>query len=123
MTNELQLDVLGYKEDDGWVAHALSMDIVGYADTFAGALSDLRDLVRMQFDYAVFKKDPSLLTHPAPIDCWRLFHDLKGQALASLVRGSDHQVSDSYRIAQIPCPLCASGDGYTATPPAHLDNS
>ena len=63
----LSLRVLGYLDEDGlWAAHCLETDLVGFGSSFEKALDDLNDLTVLQVGLAVFKKQPSLLDHPAP---------------------------------------------------------
>ena len=64
--SELHLSILGYNEDDRWVAHALEMDILAYGADFDDACSQLEGLVMTQLRFAGEKKDLSLLWHPAP---------------------------------------------------------
>ncbi len=64
----LLVSVLGYREDDQWVAFALEMDIRGYGDTFDDALKELVDLVEKQISFADFKEQSEMIFHPvAPI--------------------------------------------------------
>lgn len=46
------VNVLGYQEDNEWVALALEMDLRGYGATFEEALAELQDLVNMQISFA-----------------------------------------------------------------------
>ena len=59
------LNVLGYREQDEWVALAMEMDLRGYGSTFSEALEELADLVQTQIEFAQFKDQPELIWKPA----------------------------------------------------------
>jgi len=66
------LNVLGYKDGDEVVALALEMDLRGYGATFDEALDDLKDLVRMQLGFALFKHGSLDMAYfPAAPPSWR----------------------------------------------------
>jgi hypothetical protein len=78
------LRVLGYQEEDGeWAAHCLETDLVGYGPGFEQALRQLRELTDMQFSFAVFKGQPSLLSRPAPLHIIETYNFLMSQVLQS----------------------------------------
>ena len=52
MGAEFAIKVLGIKEDDGWYAIALSMNLRGYGNNFDGALKDLLQAIDAQLSYA-----------------------------------------------------------------------
>ena len=104
MTELLGINVLGYEEDGEWVAHALEMDIVACAETFDEALEELHDLVDMQFSFAAFKGDASLVSHPAPVEYWQILGDLKRQKLDALIAGRESDKRDDYRLGGLPWP-------------------
>ena len=52
---------LVYQEEGKIVAHALEMDLVGHGDTIDEAIADLRDLIRMQVEFAISRNNPDLM--------------------------------------------------------------
>jgi hypothetical protein len=58
---DINLNVLGYRDGDEWVALALEMDLRGYGDSFEEALEDLRELVNMQISFSRFKGQAELI--------------------------------------------------------------
>jgi hypothetical protein len=70
---EIVLNVLGYKEENEWVALALDMDLRGYGNTWEEAVSDLGDLVFTQITFAHFKKQPEMIYKPADPVWFQLF--------------------------------------------------
>jgi len=68
------LNVLGYKDGDEVVALALEMDLRGHGATFDEAFDDLKDLVRMQLGFALFKHgSPDMAYFPAEPVWFALF--------------------------------------------------
>ena len=63
----VKVSVLGYKEHDDWVAHALEMDIIGVGDTWEDALSVLGENIHAQVSFAKYRGDDSLIFQPAPV--------------------------------------------------------
>ncbi len=61
----ITLSILGYQEDEEWVALALEMDLRGYGPTFEEALGELRDPVAAQISFALFKGQPDMIWKPA----------------------------------------------------------
>ncbi len=104
MTEMLTINVLGYVEDGDWVAHALEMDIVAVGDTFEEACEELNELIDMQLSFAALKQDPSLVSHPAPIEYWNILNDLKRQRLDALIAGKQSRERDDYRLGGLPWP-------------------
>jgi len=68
------LHVLGYREGNEAVALALEMDLRGYGATFDEALDDLKSQVKMQLDFAWFKRgSPDMAYFPAAPAWFALF--------------------------------------------------
>ena len=76
MEFELDLRVLGHKEDGMWAAHCLETDLVGYGKSFKDALSNLKELTEMQVSFAFYKNQPSLLDRPAPPHIFEVYNTL-----------------------------------------------
>jgi len=69
------VQVFGYREDGIWYAHAWEMDIIASGASFEEAASELEVLVRAQIQFAVFKRNPGLLWHPAPKEVAAKFYE------------------------------------------------
>jgi hypothetical protein len=103
---QFQLNVLGYREDGLWYAHALEMDIVGTGSTFEAACEELDSLVKAQANYAAYKGDPSLLWHPAPMEIVQKFYELfirggageQGEVLASIPVERQASLTQNYGL-------------------------
>jgi len=92
--HNMMLNVLGYREGGEVVALALEMDLRGYGATFAEALDDLNDLVKMQLGFALFKHGSlDMAYHPAEPVWFELFAEARRAALRSLTHddGADFQ--------------------------------
>ncbi len=104
--NEITLyfRVLGYQTDTkSWAAHCLETDLVGYGNSFKAALNNLLELTEMQFTFAQYKNQPSLLDKPAPAEIFEMYNHL----LRSKLEGYFwHEKVDSKReITSIPWPM------------------
>jgi hypothetical protein len=102
------LNVLGYREDDEWVALALEMDLRGYGQTFGEALSELTELVATQIRFAQFKGQSDLVWKSAEPVWFERFADVRRERLNALVQ--DRQPSDpSYDVASLVIPPAVTG--------------
>ncbi len=102
------LNVLGYREDDEWVALALEMDLRGYGHTFGEALAELTDLVGTQIRFAQFKGQSDLVWKSAEPVWFERFADARRERLNALVQ--DRQPSDpSYDVASLVIPPAVTG--------------
>ena len=99
---ELAINVLGYKEDDDWVALALEMDIRGYGETFADALGELSELIDMQVTFALQKKQSEMIYSPADPIWFERFAEVRRERLAALATPSSE--SASYQVAGLTLP-------------------
>ncbi len=103
-TNEplgIFLSVLGYREEDEWVALALEMDIRGYGDTFDSAQDDLFDLVNMQIGFALFKKQPSMIFKPSDPKYFMLYQGLREKSIQRFGLESEEE---DFAIRGMPLP-------------------
>lgn len=97
------LNVLGYREDEDWVALALEMDLRGYGQTFGEALKELTDVVAAQIRFAHFKGQIDLIWKSAEPIWFERFADVRRERLNALVQ--DRQPSDSsYDVAGLMIP-------------------
>lgn len=71
------LNVLGYREQEDWVAMALEMDLRGYGQTFREALEELRELVATQIRFAHFKGQAELIWKSAEPVWFERFADVR----------------------------------------------
>lgn len=97
---KIAISVLGYREDDKWVALALEMDLRGYGDTFQESLEELQNLVYMQLSFAIQKEQMDLINHPADAVWFNLFSEIRREELSSI----EADVNEDYRIAGIGLP-------------------
>lgn len=99
----INLSVLGYREDDEWVALALEMDLRGYGETFEDAIDDLKDHVAMQISFARFKHDPDLIFRSAESRYFEIFSALQQDAMRAIVTGKGCGTPD-YGICDLEFP-------------------
>ena len=103
MEQMITLNVLGYQEEDEWVALALEMDLRGYGETFETALEDLAELVNMQISFSRLKGQPELIWKAAEPIWFERFAETRRAYLEALVREST--VSEpEYNVAGLPIP-------------------
>ena len=101
----LSLRVLGYqlKKGDDWAAHCLETDLVGYGANFQKALNNLMELTEMQVSFALQKKKPTLLDHPAPPEIIETYNSLMRTRLQQFTKKSPTDAK--HDIACIPLPV------------------
>ena len=100
----LTLKVVGYLEDDGdWAAHCLEMDLVGYGKTFKKASVNLKELIEMQIDFAIFMEQPTLIYHPAPPRIFQLY-ELMLESYLQHFTSKKQKLDKDLRIANFPLP-------------------
>ena len=61
-----------YLDGNKWVAHNLTLDIVGVSTSKKKALQEMRDLTEEQLDFAVRNGMPKSINHPAPERFWKM---------------------------------------------------
>lgn len=82
-----RVSILGYREDDTWVAIALEMDIRGYGDTPEAARKDLLEMLAAQVSYAVQSGHPESVWKRAANEYWRMFEDARRSEFVAQVSG------------------------------------
>ena len=102
-TFDLTLNVLGYVEDDEWVALALEMDLRGYGATFKEACEDLAEVVAMQIGFAVFKGQPEMILKPAEPVWFERFAEVRHDRLDAFLH-SRRAADSNYSVGVIPIP-------------------
>jgi hypothetical protein len=100
---ELVINVLGYKEGGEWVALALEMDLRGYGETFESALEELIECIRMQISFAEYKEQLDMIFHPAAVEYYLLFSQVRQDRLNSFGKARSIQ-DDEYRVGGVPAP-------------------
>jgi predicted RNase H-like HicB family nuclease len=102
---EVVLNVLGYREDGGWVALALEMDLRGYGETFEAALDELTELIEMQISFAAQQGMPEMVLEPADAVWFERWAELRRKRLLDIWAHGDRSVLDEdYRLSAIPPP-------------------
>ena len=102
------LNVLGYRDDEDWVALALEMDLRGYGGTFGEALEELKGLVATQIRFAQLKGEPELVWKPSEAIWFERFADVRREHLNALVQ--HREPSDpSYDVAGLVIPPSHTG--------------
>ena len=99
------LNILGYREDNEWVALALEMDLRGYGKTFDKALAELKEIVSMQIGFAHFKGQPEMILKPADPIWFGRFADVRNACLAAMLKpNAHHSTHRDYEVAGLPIP-------------------
>ncbi|GBE46183.1 hypothetical protein BMS3Bbin11_01279 [bacterium BMS3Bbin11] len=99
---EINLNVLGYKEDKEWTALALEMDLRGFGDTFDKALEDLNDQIQMQISFAVFKNNLDMAFYPAAPTYFALYEQVRQDRMRNYLTEKHHDYE--YEIGGLPMP-------------------
>lgn len=81
--NQVNISVLGYREDGDWIALALEFDLIGHGDTPEEALDSLIGAVTAQIEFACEKNDPGLLDFPAEEKYFKLFNEARKSTFLS----------------------------------------
>ena len=107
--HDVNVSVLGFREDGEWCALALEMDLRGYGETFEAAMEDLGASIAMQISFAVSKDQPSMIFHPAEPIYFSLFAQIRNDRLHSLAVGQGSTsgagtIEDEYAVAGLPMP-------------------
>lgn len=99
------LNVLGVREDDAWCAIALDMSLRGYGETFEAALQALLEAVEAQVSFAVQHDNLDQIFIPAEPHYFRLYADMKREALKRTLRSRVQSGLPDYRVGDIPLPV------------------
>jgi len=70
---DLQLDILLYPDDGGFLAHCLQLDLVEWGETLDEAHCALLDVVRAHVESVIENDNLDHLFHPAPAEVWKRF--------------------------------------------------
>lgn len=98
------LNILGYREDNEWVALALEMDLRGYGKTFDEAHKELQDLVEVQIGFALAKGHPEMILRPADPIWFTLFAESRNTCLAEMLKPLHRSAHGDYEVAVLQIP-------------------
>ena len=112
MVTTVKVNVLGYMEDEQWVAHALEMNIIGVGDSWEEALSELDGNVQAQVSFAKHQGDPSLIFQPAPDHFFEMFRQAREAELRALVKRTRKKASWHQRTDNLGIPDDLPSNGY-----------
>lgn len=107
---ELAINVLGVREDGAWCAIALEMSLRGYGETFPEALVELTQAIEAQVSFAVQHDNLDQILIPAEPHYFRLYADMKREALKRKLCSLEHSGLPDYRVGDIPLPLPKAGE-------------
>lgn len=100
MTEEKEpifVSILGYREEDEWVALALEMDLRGFGTTFEEAFEQLMSSVEAQISFARYKNEPGLIWHPAEKRYFDVFDRVRKQRFSKRFMGQESE-DDNYEV-------------------------
>ncbi len=112
-TPDITLSVLGYHEDEEWVALALEMDLRGFGTTFEEALDELRDLIATQIGFALIKEQPEMIWKPAEGVWFGLYEQIRRQCLEAAIQARPF-VDTAYQATSLPIPPAHVITGFMA---------
>ncbi len=103
---DLTINVLGYREDEEWVALAMEMDLRGYGKTFAKAVTDLAEQVAIQIGFSEYKGHPDMVLHPAAPELWQLFTQVRQDKLRAAIayKSVAKNAEAEYQVGGLPLP-------------------
>lgn len=107
---ELAINVLGVREDGLWCAIALEMSLRGYGKTFQQALNELTQAIEAQVSFAVQQDNLDQIFIPAEPHYFRLYADMKREALKRKLSNLGPSGLPDYRVGDIPLPMPKPGE-------------
>ena len=107
---ELAINVLGVREDGAWCAIALEMSLRGYGETFQEALNELTQAMEAQVSFAVQHDNLDQTFIPAEPHYFRLYADMKREALKRKLSNLEQSGLPDYRVGDIPLPMPKAGE-------------
>src|SRR5687768_9098023 len=93
--------VLVSKEDGGFVAHALELDLWGYGKNEAEALRDVVEMINFLISFARQKEDESMIPFQAPKEYFERCDTAHYAALRRGVFGIDRSLKLTYNAVTI----------------------
>lgn len=67
-----QFSIAIYRDGKKWVAHNLTIDIVGVGVSRKAAFDEMKALTESQISFAVRNGTPEAINHPAPERFWKM---------------------------------------------------
>ena len=107
---ELAVNVLGVREDGAWCAIALEMSLRGYGETFREAVDELTKAMEAQISFAVQHDNLDQIFVPAEPHYFRLYADMRRDALKRMVTNRSPSGFSDYRVGDIPLPMLRPGE-------------
>ena len=75
-----------YQDGNKWVAHNLTLDIVGVSSSKKKALQEMRELTEAQLSFAITNGMLKSINHPAPERFWKMVAErINTQIIGELV--------------------------------------
>ncbi len=99
---EINLNILGYREDNEWTALALEMDLRGFGNSFDAAMSDLEDQIQMQIGFAAFKNNLDMAFFPAAPTYFALYEQVRQDRMRNYL--TEKHRDPEYEIGGLPMP-------------------
>lgn len=90
---DFQVRVLVTRDEEQYVAHALEMDLVAYADTEKGAMEEVANMMQNQISFAIEKNQNHLTDFRAPQECFDEWEKVHNAALQGLATGQSPSTS------------------------------
>ncbi len=92
-----------YQDDGGhWVAHNLSLDIVGTGKTKRDALKELEKLTVSQLNFAIHHKLVDSINHPAPERFWKMVAEkITANFVGQLISKSGSHAPKDYELKDL----------------------
>jgi len=103
MDGHILLNILGYKEADGWVALALEFDLRGYGQTFKAAMEELTELIQMQVSFAMQTGQPEMMFKDAEPQYFMVYEQARREYLRNFY-SSGGSLQGEFRIDGVPIP-------------------
>ena len=108
MELSLNVNVLGVREDGAWCAIALEMSLRGYGATFEEALDALHQAIEAQVSFAVQHDTLDQVFVPADPHYFRLYADMKREALKRKLLHRELPALPDYRVGDILLPAATT---------------
>ena len=110
-----EVSVIVFREDSGWTALALEMNIRGYGQTEKGAIKDVMEMMLAQVSFAVQMGHPESVWHPAEAKYWQMFSEARRRRFVAELSGmalpTDPPFAD---MVPLPVPATSPSGGWIA---------
>ncbi|HXH93296.1 MAG TPA: hypothetical protein VNN25_17060 [Thermoanaerobaculia bacterium] len=82
-----EVSVIAFREDSGWTALALEMNLRGYGSTVKKAIDDLVEMLGAQVSFALQKGHPESVWNRADDKYWRMFEEGRRNRFVAEISG------------------------------------